>query len=37
MPDVLEAQQMITFDVPNGEYHHWKLSVDGRSRPLRWT
>ncbi len=30
MPDVLEAQQMITFDVPGGEYRHWKLAVDGR-------
>ncbi|MFZ0707855.1 MAG: 2,3-epoxybenzoyl-CoA dihydrolase [Candidatus Korobacteraceae bacterium] len=30
MPDVLDAQQMITFDVPGGEYRHWKLSVDGR-------
>ena len=30
MPDVLEAQQMITFDIPNGEYHHWRLSIDGR-------
>ncbi len=24
MPEVLEAQQMITFDVP-GEYRHWRL------------
>jgi len=30
MPDVLDAQQMITFDVPGGEYRHWKLAVDGR-------
>ena len=30
MPEVLDAQQMITFEVPNGEYHHWRLSIDGR-------
>ncbi len=30
MPEVLEAQQMITFDVPGGEYRHWKLTIDGR-------
>ncbi len=30
MPDVQEAQQMITFDIPNGEYRHWRLSIDGR-------
>ncbi len=30
MPDVLEAQQMITFDVPGGEYRHWRLAIDGR-------
>src|SRR3974377_1195453 len=30
MPEVLEAQQTITFDVPGGEYRHWRLSIDGR-------
>jgi len=30
MPDVLEAQPMITFDIPGGEYRHWRLAVDGR-------
>jgi benzoyl-CoA-dihydrodiol lyase len=30
MPDVQEAQQLITFDVPGGEYRHWRLRVDGR-------
>jgi benzoyl-CoA-dihydrodiol lyase len=30
MPEVQEAQQTITFEVPGGEYRHWRLSVDGR-------
>jgi benzoyl-CoA-dihydrodiol lyase len=30
MPEVLDAQQIFTFDVPNGAYKHWKLTVDGR-------
>jgi len=30
MPEVQEAQQMITFDVPSGEYRHWRLAIDGR-------
>ncbi len=34
MPDVLEAQQMITFDVPDGQYRHWKLAIDGRIATL---
>ena len=30
MPEVQEAHEVITFDVPGGEYRHWKLSIDGR-------
>ncbi len=36
MPEVLDAQQMITFDVP-GEYRHWRLTVDGRIATSPWT
>jgi len=30
MSEVLDAQRMITFEVPDGQYRHWKLTVDGR-------
>jgi benzoyl-CoA-dihydrodiol lyase len=30
MPEVQEAPPMITFDVPRGEYRHWRLAIDGR-------
>jgi benzoyl-CoA-dihydrodiol lyase len=30
MPDVQEAQEVITFDVPGGEYRHWRLNIEGR-------
>jgi benzoyl-CoA-dihydrodiol lyase len=30
MPEGQDAQQMITFDIPDREYRHWRLSIDGR-------
>ena len=30
MPELQEAQEVITFEVPGGEYRHWRLSIDGR-------
>ena len=30
MPEVQEAQEIVTFEVPGGTYRHWKLAIDGR-------
>jgi benzoyl-CoA-dihydrodiol lyase len=30
MPELQEAQEVITFEVPGGQYRHWRLSIDGR-------
>ena len=34
MPDLQEAQEVITFDVPGGNYRHWRMSIDGRVATL---
>jgi len=34
MPDLQEAQEVITFDVPGGHYRHWRMSIDGRVATL---
>lgn len=34
MPEVQEARQLITFEVADGEYRHWKLAIDGRIATL---
>ena len=33
MPEVKEAE-LVTFDVPAGDYRHWRLTIDGRIATL---